>query len=166
MTFTCKDAVCISKFIVWVSALGAQFLPCTVWAQATKSVVEPSVPAYGSMLLNMVISLAIVCILAFVLLKWGLKRLADRQTEGSDIYVLSRVAIEPRRSLLVVKVASKTLLLSSSESGISFIQELDAQDASVFAHSSTAPKKKSFSLELLTHEDKLEFDKLEFRDKD
>lgn len=40
--------------------------------------------------------------------------------------VVARVPLEPRRSLYVVEVAGKTLLVGTSEMGLSVLSELDA----------------------------------------
>jgi flagellar biosynthetic protein FliO len=61
--------------------------------------------------------------------------------------VLARLPLEPRRSLLVVEIAGRTLLLASSESGISMLVELDAAAAASFA---TQPREASGLLSLLT----------------
>ena len=42
--------------------------------------------------------------------------------------MVSRVPLEPRRSLYVVEVAGKTLLVGTSEMGLSVLSELDAQE--------------------------------------
>jgi flagellar biogenesis protein FliO len=41
--------------------------------------------------------------------------------------VVARVPLEPRRSLYVVEVAGKTLLVGTSEMGLSVLSELDAE---------------------------------------
>ena len=78
------------------------------------------------------ISLAVV--LAFVAL------ILHRRTPPSALRVLLRLPLEPRRSLLVVDVAGRTLLLSSSEAGVSMLVELDpAQAAALVAVPQPAP---------------------------
>ena len=42
--------------------------------------------------------------------------------------VVARVPLEPRRSLYVVEVAGKTLLVGTSEMGLSVLSELDASE--------------------------------------
>jgi len=87
---------------------------------------------YGSLLLQMVISLGIVCLLAYLLLRYGLKRLLPDQNQKGQMEVLARLPLEPRRTLLVVKVGEKVLVLASSESGIQPVSELSAEEAAIF----------------------------------
>jgi len=42
--------------------------------------------------------------------------------------VVSRIPLEPRRSLYVVEVAGKTLLVGTSEMGLSVLTELDGRE--------------------------------------
>lgn len=51
--------------------------------------------------------------------------------------VVARVALEPRRSLYVVAVANKTLLVGTSEMGLSVLTELDG--TAVKAHETPTP---------------------------
>lgn len=51
--------------------------------------------------------------------------------------VVARVALEPRRSLYVVAVAGKTLLVGTSEMGLSVLTELD--ESAVKAHAVPPP---------------------------
>lgn len=104
---------------------------------------------YGSLLFQMVISLGIVCLLAYLLLRYGLKRLLPDQNQQGQMEVLARLPLEPRRTLLVVKVGEKILVLASSESGIHPVSELTAQEAAVFLEQSEdtdTGDKKPFSL--------------------
>ena len=117
---------------------------------------RPKPESYGTLLLKMVLGMLAVVILAYVVIRYGLKRFMPSSQQSSHIEVVLRQPIEPRRALLVVKVASKHVLLASSEQGISFLTELEDVDADMLTHtSSTQPEKLSnaqvsreFSLEL------------------
>lgn len=89
----------------------------------------PALPAagdYGSMLLTSLLVLAVVCVLAVVLVRvsrrWGL---AGRPADRALLDVVARVPLEPRRSLYVVDVAGKALLVGTSEMGLTVLSELD-----------------------------------------
>jgi flagellar biogenesis protein FliO len=56
-----------------------------------------------------------------------------RRGAPTGLRVLARLPIEPRRSLLVIEVAERVLLLSSSEAGLSLLVELDPAQAAAFA---------------------------------
>lgn len=104
-------------------------LPAPLWA--ADGATAPG--GYGILLFKMVFVLGGVCLLAWVSLRWGLKRfVAPDRHRGGAMEVLARLPLEPRRSLLVVRVASRCLVLSSSETGIETIAELEPEDATVF----------------------------------
>jgi len=126
----------------------------TAWAQAQadpaptpkasarhRPKLAPSPAGYGGMLLKMVISLAVVCIVAFVALKWGLQRFANTQNQDGHMKVLARLNLEPRRALMVAQVGPRILVLSSSEAGIHLLTELEPEDADIFL---AADKKSAF----------------------
>lgn len=111
-------------------------------ARTPASVERPS--GYGGMLLQMVLSLAIVCVVAFVALKWGLKRFTAHQSHDGLIKVLARHTLEPRRALIVAQVGPRYLILSSSEAGVQLVTELEPEQALPFLE---AQSKKSSAFE-------------------
>jgi flagellar biogenesis protein FliO len=85
--------------------------------------------SYGDLLITSIVVLAIVCVVAFVVVKVVGKFLATGRVRGAHLLdVIARVPLEPRRSLFVVEVAGKTLLLGTSELGLSVLTELDAAE--------------------------------------
>ena len=85
--------------------------------------------SYGDLLITSIVVLAIVCVVAFVVVKVVGKFLATGRVRGAHLLdVIARVPLEPRRSLFVVEVAGKTLLLGTSEMGLSVLSELDAAE--------------------------------------
>ena len=82
---------------------------------------------YGDLLLTSLVVLAAVCVAAFVVVRVFGRFLATGRTRGAHLLdVVARVPLEPRRSLYVVEVAGKTLLVGTSEMGLSVLSELDA----------------------------------------
>ena len=69
------------------------------------------------MLLRMVFVLGAVCTLAYVLLKWGLKRFVVSGTSGGAMEVVARLAVEPRRTILVVRIG-ETEMRGDLEEGL------------------------------------------------
>ena len=83
--------------------------------------------SYGDLLITSVVVLVAVCIAAFVVVKLVGRFLATGRVRGAHLLdVIARVPLEPRRSLYVVEVAGKTLLVGTSEMGLSVLTELDA----------------------------------------
>jgi flagellar biogenesis protein FliO len=92
----------------------------------------PGMPAngaaasYGDLLVMSLIVLGAVCVGAFVLVRLVGRFLATGRVRGAHLLdVVARVPLEPRRSLYVVEVAGKTLLVGTSEMGLSVLTELD-----------------------------------------
>jgi flagellar biogenesis protein FliO len=82
--------------------------------------------SYGDLLVTSLVVLGGVCIAAFVVVRLAGRFLATGRTRGAHLLdVVARVPLEPRRSLYVVEVAGKTLLVGTSEMGLSVLSELD-----------------------------------------
>jgi len=85
--------------------------------------------SYGDLLVTSIIVLAVVCVVAFVVVKVLGRFLATGRVRGAHLLdVVARVPLEPRRSLYVVEVAGKTLLVGTSEMGLSVLSELDGDE--------------------------------------
>lgn len=86
----------------------------------------PLPDGYGAFLVQSALVLIAVCALAWLVLRFGLRRLYAPSANGSPIRVIARAALEPRRNLYIIEVGGKTLLVGSTESGpLSTLAELD-----------------------------------------
>lgn len=103
----------------------------------------PTIPAtdYTAMLLQMIISVALVCLLAWAILRWGLGRLVGTRSDTENLRILSRLPIGPRRSILVVQAGEKCLLLGSTETEISLLCEFSENFSSTSAEGQVADNK-------------------------
>jgi len=85
--------------------------------------------SYGWMLVQTLAALAAVCLLALVALRWGLRRFAGGALDGvagrGRIRVLERVALDPRRALVLVEIGPRILLVASGEGPTSLLCEID-----------------------------------------
>jgi len=82
--------------------------------------------SYGDLLVTSLVVLDAVCVAAFVVVRLVGRVLSTGRTRGAHLLdVVARVPLEPRRSLYVVDVAGKTLLVGTSEMGLSVLSELD-----------------------------------------
>jgi flagellar protein FliO/FliZ len=79
---------------------------------------------YGEMLVGSLLVLGLVCLAAWVIVRVGARRMWGPRTAGV-LDVVARVPLEPRRSLYVVEVGGKTLLVGTSEMGLTVLSELD-----------------------------------------
>lgn len=114
---------------------------------------RPRPESYGMMLLKMCLALGVICAAAYLALRFGLRRFLPQNQQDGPISVLTRFPLEPRRSLMVVRVAGRHLLLSSTEAGVHLLTELGEEEASAFdpaapSPAQKAPISKKFTLEL------------------
>jgi flagellar biosynthetic protein FliO len=84
---------------------------------------------YIGLLVQTLVALAAVCSLAYLIFRVVLPRLQVGQNSGGMIRVVERVGVDAKRSLLVVEVAGKWLLVGVSESGVQLVSELKETDA-------------------------------------
>jgi len=97
--------------------------------------------SYGDLLVTSLVVLAAVCVAAFVAVRVFGRLLATGRARGAHLLdVVARVPLEPRRSLYVVAVAGKTLLVGTSEMGLSVLSELDSQEVKA-----RVPERKTFA---------------------
>jgi flagellar protein FliO/FliZ len=81
-------------------------------------------PSLAAALAQTLVTLAAVCALAWWVLRWAARRGVGRSPAGV-VTVLDRVALDPRRTLFVVRVGGKVLLLGGGDGGLSVLTEID-----------------------------------------
>ncbi len=95
----------------------------------------------GSMVVRLVLSLAAIIAL-IVLTLWGVRRLQGRRWTGKmnakPIQVIDRVHLAPKRSLDVIAVGDRILLLGVTENGINLLTELTADEKNQLETTQTA----------------------------
>jgi len=80
-------------------------------------------------ILDGLLILAAVCILVYLVLRYGLGRLHRGGRPSGTIRIVDRVELDTRRALYAVRVGTKrAFLIGSSESGIERLAELDPGD--------------------------------------
>lgn len=70
---------------------------------------------YGVALLQTLLALAAVCILAWVVLRWAAQKGLGIGATGKHVKVLERVALDARRTLWVVQIGEKVLLIGAGD---------------------------------------------------
>lgn len=84
---------------------------------------------YGVSLLQSLLSLAAVCVLAWVVLRMFARRGIGVGGSGGRIRVVERIALDARRALYVVKVGERLLLLGAGDAASpNLITELDPKE--------------------------------------
>lgn len=81
------------------------------------------------MLVQTVLALAFVCGIAYVIFRVILPRLATTYGGNSMIRIVDRAGLEARKTLYVIEVAGKWLLVAASEDGVQLISDLDPKTA-------------------------------------
>ncbi len=91
---------------------------------------SPELPGgYLMDLLRALLALAAVCLLAWVALRWASRFGFGKGGQGGRIEILERVALDPRRSLYLVKLGDRVLLVGAGDGGApSLIKELDESE--------------------------------------
>jgi len=83
--------------------------------------------SYGGLLVTSLLVLVAIGVMGFVAVRLFARFFSTARIRGPQLMdVIARVTLEPRRSLYVVSVAGKTLLVGTSEMGLSVLTELDA----------------------------------------
>lgn len=83
------------------------------------------------MFVKVILVLAFVCLIAFAVIKYILPKASFiKQGHDSQIELVERFALEPRKSLYILKVGSRFLLLGTSENTLSPLMELSRKDLS------------------------------------
>lgn len=81
-------------------------------------------PSLGGSLALSFVSLGIVCLVAFVVLRW-LSRRGLGQGQG-PLRVRARCALEPRRAVYIVEASGRCFLVGVGDGPMALLAELDA----------------------------------------
>ncbi len=104
---------------------------CAGWLLLQAPVLQASAPlpgGYGVALVQSLLALVAVCILAWVVLRWSAKA-GLGIGRGEHLEVVERMALDARRSVVVVRVGKRMLLLGVGEHAApSLIVELDPNE--------------------------------------
>lgn len=104
----------------------------------------PPMPSYGSLLLETILALILVCALAYVVLKYGLKWLIPKEKSGlGAMKVVDRLPLDGRRTLYMVKIGKKVFLLAATDTSIRSVGEMDASNVEGLAEWEEALSQKS-----------------------
>ena len=77
--------------------------------------------------LKLVLVLALILVLAFVVLRMVLPRIAGARTlEPGAIQVAARYPLEPKKNLYVIRVGEDYFLVGTTESGMHYLTTLDS----------------------------------------
>lgn len=80
-------------------------------------------PGFGSSLALSLVSLGVVCLVAFLFLRWLGRRAIGRSDDC--IRVLGRCFLEPRRSVYLIAAGGRCFLVGVGEGPMSLLAEID-----------------------------------------
>jgi flagellar biogenesis protein FliO len=79
--------------------------------------------------IGVLLALGGVLLLAYVLLRVGLPRLFGMRTSsGGPIQVVARYALEPKKTLYLLRIGTQVFLIGTSESQVQFLTSLAADN--------------------------------------
>ncbi len=82
-----------------------------------------------AMLAQTLLALGFVCLLAFVIFRVILPRVNPSFSSNSMIRIVDRTPLDMRKSLYIIEVAGRWMLISVTESNVQLISELDSESA-------------------------------------
>lgn len=90
---------------------------------------SPDLPSFGGLLLKTVIALGFVLLVAWIVIRYGLRRFVGAGRAEGPLRVIAREPLDSRRQVVLVEAAGRFLLLGVSEGGVSLLTELTAEEA-------------------------------------
>ena len=86
----------------------------------------PDLPSLGSSIGISFVSLGLVCVVAYLALRWLGRRGVTFQASG-PLRVIARQSLDPKRSVFVIEAAQRCFLVGAGEGSMSLIAELDKE---------------------------------------
>ena len=93
-----------------------------LWQTAGQGAELPG--GYGWELLRAALSLVAVCVVAWVVLRWASRRGLGGAAGSGRMEVLERLPLDPRRSLHLVRVGERVLVVATGEGAPALLTEL------------------------------------------
>lgn len=81
------------------------------------------------MMVQTFIALGLVCGLAYLIFRLILPRMNVNFSSNSMVRIVDRIAVDSRKSLCVIEVADKWMLIAITENGVQLVSELDKDSA-------------------------------------
>jgi flagellar biogenesis protein FliO len=84
---------------------------------------------FGGQLARTALSLLAVCAASWWILRYAAKRgILPRQTQSKHLQIVDRIALDARRSVVLLRVGSKVLVVAADDQGLRTLGEMDAQE--------------------------------------
>lgn len=129
ITRLCALKSLILRRVFVLSAALVTFAPSGVFADEPGAArLQEAGVNYGWLFVRMVVLLGLVCLLAYVVLRWGLRRFVAPTSQTGPMSVVARLPVEPRRSVLLIRVGTRCLVVGSSEAGMTSLGEVPIEE--------------------------------------
>jgi flagellar biosynthetic protein FliO len=102
----------------------------------------PDLPSLGSGIGLSFVSLGIVCVVAYLALRWLGRRGFTAHASG-PLRVVARQSLDPKRSVFVIEAAQRYFLVGAGEGAMSLIAELDKEAVARDLAAGAAPRPNS-----------------------
>jgi flagellar protein FliO/FliZ len=105
-----------------------QVVPPPIDEELMKTLPPPSMGAADLIgpLAKTMLMLCVVLALVYLTLHKGLGKLVERQNSGKRVKVVERVMLDQKRSLFLVEIDGKQMLLAAGEGGVVHLKDVDA----------------------------------------
>jgi len=99
-----------------------------VSAIPTEPVSTASAVDFTLLFIKMLLVLAIVSIVALLILKYAIPHFGKTFHKGQYFTVLGRYVLEPKKSLYLVNIGKRYLVIGAADSGINLIAEISKEE--------------------------------------
>jgi flagellar biogenesis protein FliO len=90
---------------------------------------EGSAVDFSWLFIKVVLAMVVVCLAAFAVIKYLLPRASFvKRARESKIEIIERFGLEPKKNLYILKVATKVILVGTTETSMSRLLELSEGD--------------------------------------
>lgn len=108
---------------------------------------------FATQLVRTSVALIVVCVAAFWLVRYAAQRgLLGAQSRAKHLSVIDKIALDPRRSVHLVRVGNRVLVLGASDEGLRSLAELPAEELGLEPDRDVASARDAASNETATKE--------------
>ena len=88
----------------------------------------------------MLAALVVVCLLAYFVLRFGLRRLAGPRAGPQSIEILERCPLGSGKALWIVRIGTRRFVIGAAEQSLVMLAELDLEDVEVLSKEGPVPQ--------------------------
>jgi len=110
----------IALALIWLAAA----LPGHALADEAPRTGADAIPSFGPLLLQVSLSLLFVCLLAWLMIRFGLARLKPPASPEAHMELLDRLPLGARRSIVMLRAVDRVLVVGDTEAGLTLLSDL------------------------------------------